>query len=187
MSRGPRYAPARERDPREGIPEGGLNAVNSLHESRVNHHLDARSDIVRRAAASAAGVLVRDLVRLHVLAGRQQAVARASLSRTLRRLWRAGLVGLHDSRHDLSAKQQEARERLARFEADPQSSYQGYRAWAIGIGMADVYGSAEAFLAAKRAQANAMPNLRIVRVTATTRGRASVSGENRPEQAMGAL
>lgn len=148
-----------------------MTAVDSPAGVRVNRRLDARAeDIVRRAVVSAAGVLVRDLVRLQVLAGRPQAVARASLSRTLRRLWRAGLVELHGRSGTLGAKQEEARERLVRFEADPQGGYQRYRAWARASGMADRYGSAEAFLAAKRAQADAVPALRVVRVTATTLG-----------------
>jgi hypothetical protein len=113
----------------------------------VNRHLSARGEeILRLSAGTAAGVRVRDLVRLHVWAGRSQAVARASRSRTLRPLWRAGLVELCDSLgHNLSSKRQEARERLVRFEADPRVSYDGYRAWARAIRMADRYGSAEAF------------------------------------------
>lgn len=140
---------------------------------QVNHRrLNASAEeILRLTAVAAAGILVRDLVRLQVRAGRSQAVARASLSRTLRRLWRAGLVELHDRWSSLSAKQQEARDRLVRFEGDPRGSYEDYKSWARRIGTADRYGSAEAFLAAKRTQANAMPNLRAVVVTATTRGR----------------
>ena len=138
----------------------------------VNRHLNARAvEILRVIDVAAAGVLVRDLVSLRVRAGRSQAVARASLSRTLRRLWLAGFVELHSRWGSFSAKQQEARERLVRFEADPLGSYQDYRSWAKTVGMADRYGSAEAFLAAKRTQANAMPNLRVVVVTATPRGR----------------
>jgi len=139
----------------------------------VNRLVSARADEVLRLAAAAdiGGVLVRDLVRLQVRPGRSPAVTRASLSRTLRRLWRAGLVELHDRLDSLSTKRQMARERLQRFEADPVGSYQGYRSWAAQLRRADAYGSAEAFLAAKRVQASAVPHLRVVRVTATPRGR----------------
>ncbi len=138
---------------------------------QVNQRLNpCAGELVRLIATATAGVPVRDLVSLHVRAGRSQAVARASLSRALRRLWRAGLVELHDRWSSLSAKQQEARERLARFEADPLGSYQSYRSWARAARIGDAYGSADAFLAAKRTQANAMPTLRVVAVTATTRG-----------------
>lgn len=149
----------------------------------VNHRLNARAgELVRLIAAATAGVLVRDLVSLQVQAGRSAAVARASLSRALRRLWRAGLVELHDRRGSLSAKQQEARERLVRLEGDPRGSYEDYGAWAKKVGMADRYGSAEAFLAAKRTQANAMPHLRVVVVTATTRGRDLVGRLEQPHR-----
>ncbi len=147
---------------------------------KVNRNFNARTgQILRLANVAAAGVRVRDLVSLEVRAGRSQAVARASLSRTLRRLWRVGLVELHGRFGSLSAKQREARERMFRFEADPQSGYEGYRAWARAIGICDCYGSAEAFLAAKRAQANALPRLWVVRVAATTLGRELVEGLGR--------
>lgn len=139
---------------------------------QVNQRLNARAgELVRLIAAATAGVLVRDLVSLQVRAGRSQAVARASLSRTLRRLWRAGLVELYGRSGSLSAKQQEARERLVRFEADPLGSYQSYRAWARAARIADGYGSPEAFLVAKRRQVKTAPRLRVVRVTVTTLGR----------------
>ncbi len=138
----------------------------------VNRRLNARAEeILRVIDVAGTGVLVRDLVRVQVRAGRSQAVVRASLSRTLRRLWRMGLVELHDGWSSFSAKQQEARARLVRFEADPLGNYQGYRSWTTRVGKADTYGSAEAFLSAKRTQANAAPRLRVVRVTATLRGR----------------
>ena len=153
-----------------------FHAVNFPAGGEVNHRFSERAvEILRLIDAAATGVRVRDLVSLQVRAGRSEAVARASLSRTLRRLWRAGLVELHSrfgcSGLSLSAKQQEARQRLVGFEADPHGSYQVYKSWATRVGVADAYGSAEAFLAAKRAQAKSMPHLRIVCATATPRGR----------------
>ena len=125
---------------------------------RVNRYLSARAqEILRRTVVTPDGVPVRDLVMVYIRSGRSPAVARASLSRTLRRLWQAGLVELHGRSGSLGAKQQEARDRSERFEADPLGSYNGYRTWATAIGSADRYGSAEAFLSAKRTQANAMP------------------------------
>jgi DNA-binding MarR family transcriptional regulator len=85
-------------------------------------------------------------------------VARASISRTLRRLWALGLVELHHhpwacADTSLSAKQREARRRLAEAEADPEGVYQGYVAW-IARKWHDRYGSAAAFVEAKRKQAS---------------------------------
>lgn len=160
---------------------GRRERVNCTAGREVNQRLNARAEeILRVITVAAPGAHVRDLVRLQVRSGRSQAVARASLSRTLRRFWLAGLVELHDRRGSLSAKQQEARDRLVRFEGDPRGSYEDYRSWAKKVGRADRYGSAEAFLAAQRMQAKAVPNLRVVRVTATTRGRDLVGSLETP-------
>jgi hypothetical protein len=148
--------------------EGGLNAVNAPR-VEVHRRLDARAkDVLRGAGGSAAGVLVDDLVKPQVLA----------VSRTLRRLWQRGLVELHDSRwagmgRTMSDKQRQRRGIAARAQANPEAFYREALRFRTVVTKHDhdPWGSADACVAEKVRLADAVPTLRVRRVTATTLGR----------------
>ena len=106
---------------------------------------------------------------------------RASLSRALRRLWRRGLVELHDSKwantgQTMSARQSNARRLAAETQVDPESFYQEQLAFHRMFGsQSDPWGSPGACLAEEIRHAERTPWMRIVRVTLTTAGRALVN------------
>ena len=82
------------------------------------------------AARSVAGASVREIVALAAPEGQARSVARASVSRTLRRLWRRGAVELHDSRwagagRTMSGLQHRAHAIALEAEADPEAFYNG--------------------------------------------------------------
>jgi hypothetical protein len=89
-------------------------------------------DILLAALEAPDGVVrVQRLVARRVAGGRSRSVARASLSRTLRRLWRAGLVELFNTRwaaerDAMSRMVEEARARAERVRKDPVGDYAGY-------------------------------------------------------------
>jgi hypothetical protein len=120
-------------------------------------------------------------VILEERAGASRTVARASVSRTLRRLWRQKLIELYDgaygARASMTAKQQAAIGRRDRALADPEGTYAAFRAWLLGVaalsrgGARDRYGSAAALVAATVAAANRTPKMRVARVELTAAGR----------------
>lgn len=122
-----------------------------------------RSEILSLlVAAPAHGILVADLVR-H-FGGTPS--ARASLSRTLRRMWRRGLVELHANYETMSGKRREAQARATEAAAEPKESYmEALRLWFNFIERSDPWGSPEAYVAEQRAMALETPRLRAVRVT----------------------
>ena len=136
-------------------------------------------DILTAAASrSEAGASVREIVTAARRAGRSLPVARASVSRALRRLWLRGAVELHDRRcvgagRTMSERRQRAREIVAAAQANPEQFYKGaLRFYAlIRKHNYDPWGSADACVAAKERQAEELPKLRTVRVTVTPSGR----------------
>lgn len=148
-----------------------MTQVNSRYESTVNRPVSPEGLRVLhvlagtaardaepwayRGARTAGGLELADLRGALYRPGRTSGVAKASLSRTLRRLWLAGLVELYDRPWAgpdaaLSRCHWEAQRRLAHAEADPDQFYQDFRA---NFAAFDRYGSAAAFLEHKRAQA----------------------------------
>ena len=98
-------------------------------------------------------------------------VTRASLSRTLRRLWRDGFVELSDGWRSTMTKEQETvAAAVARHEADPVAAYERYKAL-MGEGW-DRHGSVQAFMAAQRSR---RPSLRVTHVQITDAGRARLT------------
>jgi DNA-binding MarR family transcriptional regulator len=103
-------------------------------------------------------------------------VARASLSRTLRRLWTAGFVELWTRPADrttwttLTAEVAAWRAQYERERADPEAAYAAYCQE-----VANSFGSAAAYLEAVRAEAM-HPRARVRRIALLPPGRATVNG-----------
>ena len=132
-----------------------LNAARApLPRSRVR--VQAKPDYSLPVAA-----LVRRLAR----PGVSRSVTRASLSRTLRRLWRDRLVELRGGGVTLTQKHEHRQAILAEHEADPVAAYQGYVAWRsrvaalAGKSYSDPYGSVEGFMAAQRRALRQRPQI----------------------------
>lgn len=117
---------------------------------------------------------VTALVRRVRRPGAALSVTRASLSRTLRRLWRDGLVELSDGVRSMSDVQRAHRARLATLEADPQAAYDKYRAFVESSGLTDRCGSADAYL---RWQARRPLDLRVRTVHITAAGRSRLRAQ----------
>jgi hypothetical protein len=103
-------------------------------------------------------------------------VARASLSRTLRRLWAAGLVELftgHATRPTLTEQATYKRRAYATVQASPETAYQAYRRQ-LATPADDLYRSAAAYVDAFRVDAE-RPSARVRRVALTPKGRATVN------------
>jgi DNA-binding MarR family transcriptional regulator len=102
-------------------------------------------------------------------------VARASLSRTLRRLWTAGFVELWTRPADRTRLTTEVAEWRAQYEqerADPEAAYAAYCRQVATA--AETFGSALAYLEAVRAQA-LRPRVRVRRIALLPPGRATVN------------
>jgi hypothetical protein len=120
--------------------------------------------------SSVAAVLAR-VSRPNVSAG----VARASLSRTLRRLWTAGLVELvtaHATGPTLTKQVAYWRELSDHVRAAPEASWAAYRQRFPT--RAEDFASASAYVAAIGAEAE-RPRARVRRVSLTPKGRATVN------------
>lgn len=104
----------------------------------MTHRPDSGRWILEACAAADGGVSIRALVGQHMRAGHAGPVARASLSRSLRRLWRRGLVELYGTKmyrgyilspdewgrdDTLTRRADAARRRLADAEANPQTYF----------------------------------------------------------------
>ena len=91
---------------------------------------------------------------------------RASLSRTLRRLWTRGLVELHDRwGGTMTVRSTRAHEAAESATADPEGAY-----LEMVSSYGDLWGSVEAFRASRVSWAE-KPDLRVVHVTLTVAGR----------------
>jgi hypothetical protein len=100
-------------------------------------------------------------------------VARASLSRTLRRLWAAGLVELvtgHATRPTLTEQAAFRRTAYATVRASPEAAYQVYRRQ-LATPADDPYESAAAYVDAFRRAAAERPYARVRRVVLTDLGK----------------
>ena len=128
--------------------------------------------------ALAAGPLSVAAVLAHIRRSDVAApVARASLSRTLRRLWAAGLVELvtgHPTRPTLTDHVAYWRTAYATVQASPDAAYQAYRRQ-LATPADDSYGSAAAYVDAFRMAAAERPYARVRRVVLTPNGRAAVN------------
>ncbi len=128
---------------------------------------------------------VSSLVGEQVRQGKKPSVAKASVSRTLRRMWQRGLVELNGTAGWRSASATQVRqadeERLARAEEDPEEFYAGYLDWLSGISalrgvqVKPRFHSADALLTEKRRQVADFPRIRVVRVALTDVGREAVN------------
>ena len=109
-------------------------------------------------------------------AGTSAAVARASLSRTLRRLWRAGLVELLDEAgRTLTGEVQQRHQCAALARNEPDASYRAYVAHCRAKGTPLAYTTAADFVEAWRDAARWLPYLRVQQVQLTASGRQAVN------------
>lgn len=156
----------------------GLAVLHALASAKPHYHPDSGN------ALSAGELAVVELVKIVARRGTSRGVTKASLSRTLRRLWRAGLVELMSgwgwSRTMTQAHHAECKHRAAR-DADPVAAYEEYKAIVTSYDMPDAHGSAEAYMAAMRVADRRLPDVRVTRVQITKAGRARLTRSCTPE------
>ena len=145
--------------------------------------MSVQGRIVLAALAAADGPLPVAAVLTHIRRPEVKApTARASLSRTLRRLWAADLVELvtrHAQRPTLTEQAVYWRTAYKSAQAAPDAAFQAYRQRFATA--ADAFASAAEYVDAIRAQA-ACPSARVSLVMLTSKGRASMvntTGEQR--------
>jgi hypothetical protein len=108
--------------------------------------------------------------------GTADAVTRASLSRTLRRLWRLRLVELVDiDGRTLTGEANRMQAVAARVLANPDSAFAAYLDQCRRHGQSDEYGSARRYAARWRTEAQRVPSLRAYLVDVTAAGRQAVN------------
>lgn len=132
----------------------------------------------RRVRPYAPGELpTSDLVKLLTRPRVAKGVLKASLSRTLRRLWRAGLVELQAAtwQKTMTEQQRERVQKVQQLEADPVAAYQDYRRVVASLRLPDKHGSPAAYLAAMRVRTERPPDVRVTTVSITKAGRALVN------------
>jgi DNA-binding transcriptional ArsR family regulator len=136
-----------------------------------------RRAVLQALAAAADGRLATADVRRRVeRPGASDSVTRASVSRTLRRLWRAGLVELADGdRKTLKAEAERLQHLADAVDAQPDVAYRAYLERLRRNGQRDRYGSATRYAAAWRATARRIPHLRARQVRLTITGRQAVN------------
>jgi hypothetical protein len=131
-------------------------------------------------------ISIQEIVQERIAEGVKLSVARASVSRTLRRLWLLGLIELYefdstDYRRCATAKRLNAQKILERVRQDPQAQYREWIQWATGlarmagISFSDPYGSPEEFLAEKERVFAECPSIRARYVEATALGLQAVN------------
>ncbi len=163
-------------------PEGVVTPVNSLVHGAVNRVFERASTrgvaVLRIVAATNSGVLALDDLAATMYppsSGVSQRVARASLSRTLRRLWKAGLIELYDARSSLSQHFCAAQRKLAESEADPEAAYR--RALELLGDEFFHYESVAEFLETQRHRLNDVPRGFYVKHVQITEPGQAASGE----------
>ena len=113
------------------------------------------------------------LIIVRLYQGEQLSVAKASLSRTLRRLWKAGLVELHQYGYRTATSEQVHKEkRLAEIKANLVAEYEGLKGWIGPDRAAQYYGSPEAWIEFWERR---WPNIRANYVEVTAKGMAAVN------------
>jgi Fe2+ or Zn2+ uptake regulation protein len=131
-------------------------------------------------------ISIQEIVEQRIAEGVKLSVARASVSRTLRRLWLLGLIELHsfdsaDYRWCATVMRLNAQKVLERVKQDPQAQYREWVQCATGLArmagfsFSDHYGSAEAFLAEKERAFAECPRIRARYVEATAQGLQTVN------------
>jgi hypothetical protein len=130
--------------------------MNQSKRSRVS---DNGRDVLRLLARASGGSLPLRTLKTALDRGDvSPAVQRASLSRTLRRLWRAGLVELSDERGEpLTSRIARIHQWAERVRSDPAGAY---RVYVTRAARGDQFGSADAYARAYLEQAARVPEIR---------------------------
>jgi hypothetical protein len=133
--------------------------------------------VLQALAAAADGHLATaDVLRRVCRPGASAAVTRASVSRTLRRLWTAGLVELADgAQRTLTAKVAQRERACAAAQRHPEAAYRAYLERRRVDGQPDRYGSAARHAAAWREAVRDRPSLRVAQVQLTSTGQQAVN------------
>jgi DNA-binding MarR family transcriptional regulator len=147
--------------------------LKSLKSESTGGRLSAQGRIVLETLGTGHGPLPVAAVLAHIRRLDVSApVARGSLSRTLRRLWAAGLVELvteHATRPTLTEQAAYWRTAYATVRASPEAACQAFRRQ-LATPADDSYGSAAAYVDAFRVDAE-RPSARVRRVAFTPKGR----------------
>jgi hypothetical protein len=134
--------------------------------------------ILQTLTAADGRALVVDLRRRIGGVNAASASTRASLSRSLRRLWRAGLVELVDDRQCTLTDEVRARQRnFETVRAKPDTCYRAYVAKRQRCGEPIEFGSASKFVEGWRQAAASLPVVRVHEVQLTAYGREAVNNE----------
>jgi hypothetical protein len=130
-------------------------------------------------------ISVKELIRHRIARGMKRGVAKASLSRTLRRLWRLGLIELHTYssgyRFSATERQLNAQRIFERVLQNPRVEYRQFKkhmtsfAAVMGGKFTDPYGSASAFLATKQRAFMQCPRIRARYIETTAQGEQTVN------------
>lgn len=133
--------------------------------------------VLQALAAAPDGLLATaDVLQRVRRPGASSAVTRASVSRTLRRLWTAGVVELADgARRTLTAEAARLEHFCAAAQREPEAAYRAYLNRRRVDGQPDAYRSASRYAAAWRQAAQQMPHLRVRAVQLTASGRQAVN------------
>ena len=146
------------------LPADGPQLTTRLsHQGRV---------VLEALAASDGPLPVRRILACVRTPGTSLPVAQASLSRTLRRMWVAGLVELitfHATRPTLTDHAAYWRSVYVKLRASPDAAYQAYRGQ-LAHASDDAYGSAAAYVDVFRREAE-RPQARVRGVVLTPKGR----------------
>jgi hypothetical protein len=153
-----------------------LHALSAV-EAREYRRYDGRTMMTTAGQLTVAALVIRIGRR-----GASRTVTRASLSRTLRRLWRDGLVELSEHGRTLTEKRDHIRAMVGEQEADPEQAYAGYLAWRASIAAMlgqpvkpDPYGSVEYFMRARRRAMHQRPRIYVRDVQITEAGLARLT------------
>jgi hypothetical protein len=154
------------------------DVVMADRSTRDVHTVSSQGRAVLQALATAADgrLATADVLRRVQRPGASATVTRASVSRTLRRLWAAGLVELADrDRRTLTAEAARRQHLCDVVQAHPEVAYRAYVARLRRDGQHDGYGSAARYAAGWRHVAQRMPHLRVRQVHLTSTGHQAVN------------
>ena len=137
--------------------------------------------VLTALAETRVGLSVAALSRCVGRPGTWPSVTRASLSRTLRRLWSAEFVELQTGSKTFTELQHQNADRAARIVRDPEAEYEGYLKWIAGLnalmggGARPSYGSTDALRRAAEGRTQKPPRGRVRTVSITKVGLAAVN------------